>query len=253
MSDDRAGAGAAAGDADDSPYDPFVAAEKARRRRGRWRAARHAFVLLLVIGLVGGVGVVAGGAILGRWPLPELPFLAQPSAEPSVQAEPSGPPPPPCDPPLVTGVEPAAVTVRVLNATSTEGLAGGMQAELAARGLVIADIGNFSREVPEPAVVRFPPASEAQAITVAAQVQGAVLSLDPAADVVTLTLGDAYLGVRPPEEAAVIVATPVPSLLGCPLVPDPAGPVDPAAPADPAAPVDPPAPVDPAAPADPAP
>ena len=215
---------------DQEQTDAYVAAQRAQRRRRRWRAARHAFVLLVVIGLVGGVGVLAGGAVLGRWALPDLPIL-EPDAEPSVQAEPSTAPVPQCDPPQVSGTEPPAVTVRVLNATSTEGLAGGMQAELVGRGFVVSDIGNFSTAVPEPALVRFPPAAEAQAITVAAHVQGAVLAVDEAADVVTLTLGDGYLGVRAPEEAALIASTPVPSLLGCPVVP--AEPASPAAPAVP--------------------
>lgn len=200
------------------PTDPYVAAQRAQRRRRRWRAFRHALVLLVVIGLVGGVGVVAGGAVLGRWELPDVPFL-EPEVEPSVAAaEPSAPPTPACDPPEVAGTDPAAVTVRVLNATSTEGLAAGMQTELAGRGFVVSDIGNYSGPVADPALVRFPPGAEPQAITVAAHVQGAVLAVDEAADVVTLALGDGYLGVRPVEEAQLLASTPVPSLLGCPVV-----------------------------------
>ena len=208
--------------------DPYVAAQRAQRRRRRWRAARHAFVLLVVIGIVGSVGVVAGGAVLGRWEFPDVPFL-EPEAAPSVEAaEPSATPTPTCDLPQVTGTDPASVTVRVLNATGMEGLAAGMQAELRVRGFVVSDIGNFSGSAPDPALVRFPRDAEAQAITVAAHVQGAVLAFDEAADVVTLTLGDGYLGVRPPEEAALIASTPVPTLLGCPAVP-----VVPAEPAQP--------------------
>lgn len=217
------------------PVDPYEAARRAQKRRRRWRAFRHSLVLVLVVGLVGGVGVVAGGAMLGRW---ELPWAPTPTPAPSAEstAPVAAPPPPPCEPALITGAEPPATTVRVLNATATEGLAGGMQAELQARGFVVSDIGNSGTAVPEPALVRFPAAAEAQAIAVAANIQGAVLQLDDSADVVTLTLGDAYAGVRPPEEAAVIVATPVPSLLGCPVVPAarPADPVvEPVAPAPP--------------------
>lgn len=203
----------------DDPTDPYVAAQHAQRRRRRWRAVWHACVLIVLIGLVGGVGVVAGGAVLGRWELPEVPFL-EPEVEPSVvAAEPSAAPTPACDPPEVAGVDPGAVTVRVLNATSTEGLAAGMQAELTGRGFLVSDIGNFSGAVSDPALVRFPPDAEPQAVTVAAHVQGAVLAVDEAADVVTLTLGDGYLGVRPVQEAALLASTPVPSLLGCPVVP----------------------------------
>ena len=68
--------------------EPEEVAERLRRRRARWRALRHALVMLLVVLVVGGLGVIAGGAVLGRW---QLPWAPTPNAGPEPTASAGAP------------------------------------------------------------------------------------------------------------------------------------------------------------------
>ncbi|MFC5381964.1 LytR C-terminal domain-containing protein [Aquipuribacter nitratireducens] len=185
---------------------PEVVAERLRRRRGRWRALRHGVVLLLVITVVGGTGVIAAGAVLGRW---ALPFAPEPQAAPSVA--PTGAP---CEPAAVQPANVQGTSVTVLNGTDRTGLAGGTADELEARGFTIAEIGNAPREV-EAAVVRYSPVAEPAALVVAANLQGAVLEPDERVDVVTVVLGETWAGLAAPDVAAEAAATPQPSRVRC--------------------------------------
>lgn len=207
--------------------EPEEVAERLRRRRARWRALRHTVVMLLVVLVVGGIGVIAGGAVLGRWQLPWAPTpVAAPTASPTVDAL----APPDCERALVTPAAAQGTSVRVLNATNRTGLAGSVQDELEARGLVVTEIGNSQLDVPEAAVVTFPVGAEPAALAVAAQLSGAVLRPDPAAPVVTVLLGDAWTGANSVEVAAQLAATPQPSVVDC-AVPPPVEVAPPVAPA----------------------
>lgn len=196
--------------------EPEEVAERLRRRRGRWRALRHAVVMLIVLLVVGGTGVIAGGAVLGRW---ELPWAPTPGAAP--EAAPSEAPPA-CERAVVTPAVAAGTSVQVLNATDRTGLAGQVADELEARGFVIAEIGNSSAEVPEAAVVAFPAGAEPAALVTAAQLSGAVLRSDPAAPVVQVLLGDGWTDLTSLEVAAQLGATPQPSVVDCAAPPAPA-------------------------------
>lgn len=191
--------------------EPEEVAHRLRRRRGRWRALRHSVVLLLVIAVVGGVGIIAGGAVLGRWELPWAPTprsAAQPTAEPSVD-------PLDCERAVVVPAGIQGTSVQVLNATAFNGLAGAVGDELERRGFTVVEVGNSRETVEEPAVVEFPDGSEAAALAVAAHLQGAVLRSAPDVDVVTVLLGDAWIDVTVPEEAAVAAQQPQPSVVTC--------------------------------------
>jgi LCP family protein required for cell wall assembly len=92
-------------------------------------------------------------------------------------------------------VPPADVTVDVLNATGTQGLAATAAEALTAQGFAVAEVGNSSGPVGS-SVVRHGPELAEQARTVAAAVPGAVLQADPAlAGRVELVLGPGYTDV----------------------------------------------------------
>jgi LCP family protein required for cell wall assembly len=105
-------------------------------------------------------------------------------------------------------VPPAEVTLDVLNATGTSGLAATVADALRAQGFTVGGVGNESGRVAS-SVVRHGPDTEAQARTVAAAVPGAVLQAsDALGGTVQLVLGPGYSTVVPvampgaPAEAA---------------------------------------------------
>jgi hypothetical protein len=193
--------------------EPEEVAARLRRRRGRWRALRHSVVLLLVILVVGGIGVIAGGAVLGRWDLPWAPTPSSLAAEPTASAAPSAPVD--CEPVTVVPAGVQGTSVQVLNATNRNGLAGTVGDELQLRGFTVTDVGNYRDAVTEPAVVLFPEGAEPAALAVAAHLQGAVLRPDAGATVVTAVLGEAWTGVTTVEEAAEAARQPQPSVVAC--------------------------------------
>ncbi len=191
--------------------EPEEIVHRQRRRRGRWRALRHAVVLLMIIIAVGGVGVAAGGAVLGRWDLPWAPApnnQASATAEPSVAAL-------DCEPAVVTPAGVAGTSVEVLNATSSSGLAGTVADELEVRGFTVVDVGNFSGAVAEPAQVLFPEGAEPAALAVAAHLEGAVVVADPQVTVVTAVLGDGWTGIATVDQAVEAAQVPQPSVIAC--------------------------------------
>lgn len=192
--------------------EPEEVLERQRRRRGLWRALRHSVVLLLVILVVGGVGVVAGGAVLGRWALPWSPsqdVAAPPTAPASPVATTD------CERAVVVPAGIAGTSVEVLNSTDSTGLAGAVSDELEVRGFTVADVGNFDGEVTEPALVLFPIGAEPAALAVAAHLQGAVLRADETVEVVTAVIGDAWEGTAGIEAAAAAARNPQPSVVQC--------------------------------------
>ncbi|WP_380169487.1 LytR C-terminal domain-containing protein [Jannaschia sp. R86511] len=190
--------------------EPEEVARRHRRRRGRWRALRHAVVLLLVILVVGGVGVVAGGAVLGRWDLPWAPDLAdrRAAAEPSTA-------PLDCERALVTAASAQGTNVEVLNATTRSGLAGTVGDELTERGFSVVEVGNFSGTVTEPARVLFPEGAERAALAVAVHLEGSVLTPDTQVSVVTAVLGEGWTGLADLEAVAEAAQEPRPSVVSC--------------------------------------
>lgn len=208
--------------------EPEEVAERLRRRRGRWRALRHAVVLLLIITVVGGTGVIAGGAVLGRWDLPWAPEVGRAGAEPTAAAPTEVPVD--CEPAVVVPAGIAGTSVEVLNSTDRNGLAGSVSDELEARGFTVVDVGNASGDRQEAAVVRFPDGAEPAALAVAAHLQGAVLEPAPDLEVVTVVLGELWTGTNPVEIAAEQARQPRPSVVACAGQPAPGASAEPTAP-----------------------
>jgi hypothetical protein len=127
-------------------------------------------------------------------------------------AAPSPPPTPAPAPAAPSGggvpVAPKDVTVDVLNGTATAGLAATAAAALKNDGFAVGTTGNAPSPVTQ-TLVRYGPAAEQQARTVAAAVPGSVLQADPAAgSAVQLVIGPGYSTVVPVQVAA---PTPAPS------------------------------------------
>jgi hypothetical protein len=189
---------------DERRYQERRALERRSARRRRRQAASFALVVLIVLG----VGVGAFGVYRGWWKAP----LASKEPSTTVVAK-------PCPTPTLTAAPVADVTVRVLNATDRQGLAGSVARELRKRGFDVADVGNDapSAKVPEAAQVRHGPDGLLAARTVAAQIPGTKLVDDGRAGfIVDLSLGKAYTKMTPAKEAAKLTApVPAPSPSGC--------------------------------------
>ena len=117
----------------------------------------------------------------------------QPAPEPEPEPVPA---PAPADSGAPT-IEPAQVTVNVLNGTGTTGLAATVADALRAQGFGVGTVGNEPGTVNE-SVVRHGPNVAEQARTVAAAVPGAVLQpSDAIGDTVQLVIGPGFSGVVP--------------------------------------------------------
>ncbi|HEX5511821.1 MAG TPA: LytR C-terminal domain-containing protein [Actinomycetales bacterium] len=189
---------------DERRYQERRALERRAARRRRRQAASFALVVLVVLG----VGVAAFGVYRGWWEAP----LASKEPRTTTAAK-------PCPTPTVTAAPVKDVTVRVLNATDRQGLAGSVARELRKRGFDVADVGNDApgAKVPEAAQVRHGPDGLLAARTVAAQIPGSKLVDDGREGfVVDLSLGAAYAKMTPAKEAAKLTApVPAPSPSGC--------------------------------------
>lgn len=191
--------------------EPEEVAARQRRSRGRWRALRHAVVLLLIILVVGSVGLVAGGAVLGRW---DLPWDLGPRAGQAAAGEPTAAPVD-CEPALVTVASAEGTSVEVLNATTRNGLAGAVAEGMESRGFTVVGVGNYSGDVVETARILFPEGAESAALAVWVHMPGAQLVPDPSAETVTAILGDAWVGFAEREQVVELAQQQQPSVVDC--------------------------------------
>ena len=154
--------------------------------------------------------------------LPAGVLEAQRAAATAVADVPPAPAPDAQAGPQPLTVEPARITVDVLNGTGTTGLAGTVADAIRGQGFGVGTVGNEPGTVNE-SVVRFGPGAEEQARTVAAAVPGAVLQpSDAIGSAVQLVIGPGY-------------STVVPVQIGVPAVPDAAAEADAGTPAPEAA------------------
>jgi hypothetical protein len=125
---------------------------------------------------------------------------AAPSAPAAVSAEAEGNAAPLATQPLTAA--PDTITVDVLNGTGTTGLAAQVADLLRAQGFGVGTVGNEPGTVNQ-TLVRFGPAVQEQARTVAAAVPGAVLQpSDAIGNAVQLVLGPGYSTVVPVQPGA---------------------------------------------------
>jgi len=109
-----------------------------------------------------------------------------------------------------------AIQLRVLNATSREGLAGSVATELRKRGYTVTGVGNASNSVPGSAEIRHGAKGAPAARVIAGTVAGATVKNDARAGTdVDLVLGTKFRALAPVKPA---VAT-----SGCPATASPTG------------------------------
>jgi cytoskeletal protein RodZ len=180
--------------------------ESYRRLSGRRRArlVRQRVVFVVVVLVVLAAGGAAALIYTDRW---EPGSAATPSAVAST---------PSCVPATAPAfLAPGEVTVDVLNGTTRRGLAGAVAGELRTRGFVVANVGNAPAATgPGTALVTYPATALQQAVTVGARFAEAQLVADPAATVITVSLGDGYQSLLA-EEALVAPALPVDPAAAC--------------------------------------
>ena len=92
-------------------------------------------------------------------------------------------------------IAPAQISVRVLNGSGVPGRAGEVAGELTALGYTVTSIADADRPDYVISQIRYPADLTDAARTVAATVKGAALTLDPAATVITIVVGQDYSGV----------------------------------------------------------
>lgn len=175
------------------------------RRTRRLRATQLAFFSVLAIVLVG-IGVYAVGE------------FREPVAEPGVIApkgdggDSSGLV---CPESGAIPLDPAEVSVTVLNGTSRSGLAGETSDQLGERGYTVGDPGNTHR-ASGPATVVYGPAGYLAAQSVLAQLPKAELSMDDREDAtVSLLLGKGFDGLAEKSDADAALEEPVATPDGC--------------------------------------
>ncbi|WP_448626682.1 LCP family protein [Geodermatophilus sp. URMC 64] len=124
----------------------------------------------------------------------------QETAAPAASAEAEAPAAAPGPEPLTAA--PNTITVDVLNGTGTTGLAAQVADLVRAQGFGVGTVGNEPGTVSQ-TLVRFGPAAQEQARTVAAAVPGAVLQpSDSIGNAVQLVIGPGYTGVVPVQIGA---------------------------------------------------
>lgn len=192
-------------EADERRYQQRRAEERAAARRRRRQAAVFALLVLLVVG----AGTTAAGVYQGWWQWPPWSGRSEPEPVRTVVL---------CPTPEITAAPVAEVVLTVLNSTSRTGLAAETAAALTERGFTVGAIGNDPGDpVSGTAVVRHGPQGLAAATTVAAHVPDAQLVDDGReGTAVELSLGEAFAGLRAPEEAAPLMEPQAaPSPPGC--------------------------------------
>ncbi|WP_299166454.1 LytR C-terminal domain-containing protein [uncultured Arthrobacter sp.] len=152
------------------------------------RRLRHGVVLVLLLALLTAAVLFALALARGDIQL----TASEPSPSP-VSACPAGP---------FNLVDPATITVNVLNSTSIAGLAGNASAALEERGYTVSAIGNRSvAQTNMTAIVVSGPAGYAQAFTLQRTIPGTVYVEDERPDAtVDVVLGSEYEALVPAEE-----------------------------------------------------
>lgn len=107
-------------------------------------------------------------------------------------------------------VDPAAVQIRVYNASDIEGLAAQVGTELQVRGLQVTEVANdpTERDVQGIGEIRFGQRGRSQALLVAANFPGLLSVPDTRSNaIVDVALGPGYAGMVPPEQVPAALAS----------------------------------------------
>ena len=186
-------------------------ADRARKLRRRHMHERQAVVFGVLLAFLALAFVTAAAIYSGK--------LEMPWASRDFQSEPTPTPTPevvPCPPAGALPVAADQITVNVYNGTQISGLARTAAASLTERGFLVATTANSLTSFDGTARINFGYAGVAQAYTIAAQIDDAVLKLDTRPDTtVDVTLGEAFLALKAPENVGLDPAVPLVGPTGC--------------------------------------
>ena len=165
-------------------------------------------VLLAALALAGlGAAAIFTGSL-------SLPFFARDFAK--VPTPTASQDPYPCPPAGALPVAANQITVKVFNATTRVGLAGATGAALTERGFIVASAENATATYDGTARIIFGVTGVAQAYTLAAHIDGAVLVLDPRADAsLDVALGAEFAELKPLDTVTLDPAAPLVAPAGC--------------------------------------
>lgn len=192
---------------DESDYE----AQRARARRRRNKRMRQTILFgsicgAMILALIFSFAIY-NGSISGPF---DFAFTSDKEGE-------EAPTPPPCPGPDDTPVPYSDVVINVFNTTDVSGLAGSAADAFVERGFELGEVSNEEASVHASAELRFGPQAIAEAYTLEAQLEGAVLRLDEnrTDSVVDVLIGDAYDELQPVELVDLVPDEPFRPLSGC--------------------------------------
>lgn len=185
--------------------------DRGRQLRRRHMHERQAVIFGVLLAGLALAGLGAAAVFTGSLDLPV--FAREFAAEPSPTATQD---PYPCPPAGALPVPTNQISVKVYNATTRVGLAGATAASLAERGFVIVVTENAPATYDGKARIIFGTTGVAQAYTLAAHIDGAVLVLDARADAtVDVALGGEFAELNPSDTVVLDPAVPLVAPEGC--------------------------------------
>jgi hypothetical protein len=172
---------------------------------------RQAVIFGVLLAALALAGLGAAAMFTGSLNLPV--FARDFEVEPTATASQD---PYPCPPAGSMPVAANQITVKVFNASTRVGLAGATAASLTERGFIVASAENAAVTYDGKARIIFGVAGVAQAYTLAAHIDGAVLVKDARADAsVDLALGAEFAGLNPTDAIVLDPAVPLVAPPGC--------------------------------------
>lgn len=184
--------------------------ERARALRRRHMHERQAVIFGVLLAALAVIGLAAAAVYTGSLDLPFVAkeFEAEPTPTPVVEAF-------PCPPEGAMPVAYGKVSVDVYNGTTTSGLAASTATALEQRGFTVGQTGN-KVAYDGVALITFGKDGVAQAYTLLAQIDGAVLALRAQEGAgVQVTLGSQFVALTEPDQVALNPEEPLVAPDGC--------------------------------------
>ncbi|KQR08522.1 LytR C-terminal domain-containing protein [Cellulomonas sp. Leaf334] len=185
--------------------------DRARQLRRRHMHERQAVIFGVLLAALALAGLGAAAMFTGSLNLPVFARDFSTPVTPTTLQDPY-----PCPPAGALPVATNQISVKVFNATTRVGLAGVTSASLTERGFLVVTTENAAVTYDGTARIIFGVAGVAQAYTLAAHIDGAVLVLDPRADAtLDLALGAKFAELKAPDTVVLDPAVPLVAPPGC--------------------------------------
>lgn len=174
------------------PIDDSIIDDDEARRRQMWRHLRAAITLVVLIVLVVGGALFSWNKVTGD----------EPSTSPQTG--------PTCLPAQAKGApKPTSITLNVYNATSRNGLAAKVAAQMSDRGFKVSDVANDpeNQSIDGPAQIRANADQQAAVSVVMGHIPGAEFVVDDrSTGSVDLVVGDSFKKLANPNQATPVSA-----------------------------------------------